>query len=229
MKIKRHLDWKIEFNIGFLRFYNPPGNEMTIEFFNQLRLLTLSIIPESKVKAIIVLGSGRHFSSGASLDELFEEITKEPSERIAVPLLSNFEPLNSNLETFNFFRQLNIPTIAAMRGVSIGVALEFAMFCHFRICAEGAVIGLPESTYGLIPGIGGIQNLLNLAGQAKAIEMVLKGNTISAKQALKNNIVDYIVPKKDLIEVAVKLAELSAPNYKYYSKNDYLAQLMIDK
>ena len=94
------------------------------------------------------------------------------------------------------------------------------MFCHFRISAEGAVLGLPESTYGLIPGIGGIQNLGALAGQAKAIELVLKGNTFSAEQALNWKIVDCIVPKKELMEVAIKLAGLSAPGYRNYLKKD---------
>jgi len=241
---RQHIDWNVELEIGFLQFNNPPGNEMTPEFYNQLKLLTLSTIPESKVKAIIIAGSGRHFSSGADLNRLFEAITKESNDEISKPTSrklpipiaigiigtgSNPNTLSSNLKTFDFFRQLDIPVIAAIRGVCIGAALEMAMFCHFRICAEGAVLGLPESTYGLIPGIGGIQNLVALAGQAKAMELVLKGNTLSAEQALNWKIVDCVVPKKELIEVAIKLAHLSAPEYRNYLKKDYLRQLEIDK
>ena len=229
MNIRQHIDWKVESEIGFLQFNDPPGNAMTPEFYHQLKLLTSSAIPESKVKAIIITGSGRHFSSGADLNSLFETITKDSCNEISRSTVSSPNTLSSNLKTFDFFRRLDIPVIAAIRGVCIGAALELAMFCHFRICAEGAVLGLPESTYELIPGIGGIQNLVALAGQAKAIELVLKGNTLSAKQALNWKIVDCVVPKKELMEIAIKLASLSAPGYRNYLKKDYLKQLEIDK
>ncbi|MCD4730629.1 MAG: enoyl-CoA hydratase/isomerase family protein [Bacteroidales bacterium] len=234
MNSRQHIDWKIESEIGFLQFNDPPGNEMTPEFYHQLKLLTSSTIQASKVKAIIIAGSGRHFSSGADLNSLFEVITKDSCDEISKSTSrklsgSNPKTLSSNLKTFDFFRQLDIPVIAAIRGVCIGAALELAMFCHFRICAKGAVLGLPESTYGLITGIGGIQNLVALAGQAKAMELVLKGNTLSAHQALNWKIVDYVVPKKELIEIAIMLAGLSAPGYRKYLKKDYLRQLEIDK
>lgn len=229
MSIRQQINWKVESEIGFLQLNDPPSNEMTPEFYQQLNLLTSTTISKSKAKAIIITGSGRHFSSGTDLNSLFEVIIKNPCDEITKSTLSIPQTLSLNLKTFHYFRQLNIPVIAAIRGVCIGSALELAMFCHFRICAENAVLGLPESTYELIPGIGGIQNLVKLSGQAKAIEMVLKGKTISAKQALKWNIVDYIVPKKELMEVAIKLAHLSTPRYRSYLKNDYFRQLELEK
>ncbi len=224
-----HIDWKVESGIGFLLFNNPPGNEMTPEFYNQLETLTTDTIQQSKVKAIIISGTGRHFSSGADLDSLFDQITKDSCNEVSISEFSNNSALSSNLRSFDYFRKLNIPVIAAISGVCIGAALELAMFCHFRICAEGAVLGLPESTYGLIPGIGGIQNMVSLAGQAKAIELILKGNTFSTEQALKWNIVDYIVPKKELRNTAVRLAKLASTNYRSYLKKDYLEQLEKNK
>lgn len=223
----QHINWKIESGIGFLELNNPPGNEMTPEFYQQLKTLTLSNIPESKVKAIIISGTGRHFSSGAELNGLFNEIARKSCNQTRS---NSTQPnaLASNLKTFEIFKTLQIPVIAAIRGVCIGAALELAMFCHFRICAEGAVLGLPESGYGLIPGIGGIQNIVALAGQAKAIELVLNGNTFSAEQALKWNIVDCVVPKKELMDVAIKLASQTATGYRKYLKNDYLRQLEIE-
>lgn len=225
MTVKQHINWKVESEIGFLIFNDPPANEMTPAFYHQLEHLTLSVIPNSQAKAIIIMGSGRHFSSGAELNSLFEIVAKDSCNEEIKPIESDSNKLSQNLKTFAFFKQLEIPVIAAIRGVCVGAALELAMFCHFRICAEGSVIGLPESTYGLIPGIGGIQNMVALAGQAKAIELILKGNTCSAKQALEWNIVDYIVPKNKLKEMALKLAEISASAYKPYLKKDYLGLL----
>jgi enoyl-CoA hydratase len=220
-----HIIWKVEAEIGFLIFNNPPGNEMTLEFYTELTHVTSSIIPTSNVKAIIIMGSGRHFSSGAELNSLFENVSKDLCTQQEKTIDSEYVNLYQNLQTFDSLKQLKIPVIAAIRGVCVGAALELAMFCHFRICAEGSVLGLPESTYGLIPGIGGIQNMIALAGQAKAIELILKGNTCSAKQALLWNIIDYIVPKNKLKEVAIKLAQISASDYKPYLKKDYLQLL----
>lgn len=220
-----HINWIVESDIGFLMFNNPPGNEMTPEFYHKLEKLTLSTIPESKVKAIIIMGSGRHFSSGAELSSLFDIVAKNSCNEKAKPIDSGSNKLSQNLKTFDYFRHLKIPVIAAIRGVCVGAALELAMFCHFRICAEGAVLGLPESTYGLIPGIGGAQNMVALAGQTKAIELILKGNTCSAEQALKWNIVDIVVPKNKLKKIALNLAELSSTDYRNYLKKDYLRLL----
>lgn len=223
--IKTHINWKVESGIGYLLFNNPPGNEMTPEFYHQLETLTSKTIQQSKVRAIIISGTGRHFSSGADLESLFDQIIEDSCDEVSVTEVSNNGALSSNLKSFDYFRKLNIPVIAAISGVCIGAALELAMFCHFRICTSGAVLGLPESTYGLIPGIGGIQNMVALAGQAKAIELILKGNTFSADQALDWNIIDYMVPKKELRNTAVRLAELASTNYRSYLKKDYLEQL----
>ncbi|MEZ5195765.1 MAG: enoyl-CoA hydratase/isomerase family protein [Bacteroidales bacterium] len=150
MSSRQPIIWKVESGIGFLEFNNPPGNEMTAAFYDQLELLVSKVIPRSNVKAIIIAGSGRHFSSGADLDSLFKSITKDSYENISNPDTSHPDSLTSNLQAFHFFKQLDIPVIAAIRGVCIGAGMELALFCHFRICAEGAVLGLPETGYGLI-------------------------------------------------------------------------------
>lgn len=225
MSERKNINWKVESGIGFLEFNNPPGNEMTPDFYHQLEVIVSNIIPDSKVKAIIMVGSGRHFSSGADLDSLLGTIIRDSCENTSGTVSSNPNSLTSNLNTFHFFSKLNIPVIAAIRGVCIGAAMELALCCHFRVCAEGAVLGLPESGYGLIPGIGGIQNLAALTGQAKAIELVLKGSTFSVEQGLKWNVVDCMVSKKELMEVAIRLADLSSVDFRKYLKKDYLRKL----
>ena len=209
----KKIAWEIQDGIGYLSFVDPPENRMETLFFQELQLLTTSIIPKSKISAIIISGSGRHFSSGANLDDLLLEIEKEKSESGI---------LFSNSQSLQFFSDLNIPVIAAIKGVCLGSALELALHCHFRLCATDAILGLPESGFNLIPGLGGIPKLNKLSGTAKTIELALKGNTFTASDALDWNIVDAVYPKKELVNQAVFLAKKAATNYRKYKKADYL-------
>ena len=158
------------------------------------------------LKAIVISGQGRHFSSGAQLDELLNlvngERTRTQDER--VKSLPDF--LNRNFETFLFFEKVNIPVISAIRGACLGSALEFTLFTHYRFCGEDAVFGLPETTFNLLPGIGGISRIAMLSGKSRTLELVLKGNTFSAEEALKLKIVDKILPKKKVVELAIDFA-----------------------
>lgn len=210
--------WEVRDDIGYVEFIDPPQNAMNTMFFNDLQLLVAKVIPKSNVRAIIIRGKGRHFSSGADLDELVKSIREEKKTDHA-------KTLHSNSLSFHFFSELNIPVIAVITGVCIGSALELALHCHFRLCSTDAIFGLPESTFGLMPGIGGIPKMMELAGKAKTIELVLNGNTFSAKEALNRNIVDAVYPKKILMEKAVDLAGKTMKNYRKYNKVDYIKQL----
>ena len=133
--------------------------------------------------------------------------------------------MRRNLTSLKFFNDLRIPVIAAIKGVCIGSACELALFCHFRLCTGNAVLGLPESTYGLMPGLGGIQLLLEHVTKARAMEMVFRGTTLSADEGLKTGIIDRIFPKDQLLVAAEKLIEIAAVNYRKYNKNEYLHHL----
>jgi enoyl-CoA hydratase/carnithine racemase len=93
------------------------------------------------------------------------------------------------------------------------------------LCAEGALLGLPESTFNLIPGAGGIEKMVELAGKAKAMEFILRGNSFTAEEALEMGIVDAIFPKKILGQKAVELAEIAADDYRKYNKKEYLQRI----
>jgi enoyl-CoA hydratase/carnithine racemase len=94
------------------------------------------------------------------------------------------------------------------------------------LCAEGALLGLPESTFNLIPGAGGIEKMVELAGKAKAMELILRGNSFTAKEALEMGIVDAVFPKKILEQKAIELAKRASVNYRKYNKKDYLKEIM---
>ncbi len=161
----------------------------------------------------MVYGSGRHFSSGADIDDLKAMIGAQSTvnDRGAITAYPPF--IHENNRSFRFFDSLGIPVIAAIRGACLGSALELALFCHIRICGHGSVFALPETTFGLIPGCGGIQKVLGLAGLAQGLEIILGGMNFSAEEALAWNIVDAVVPKKEVVDIAVKLAQNIASAY----------------
>jgi enoyl-CoA hydratase/carnithine racemase len=113
------LSWEIKDDIGFIMLTDPPENRMNSEFFAELNHLVNKMIPESKASAIIIAGSGRHFSSGAELDDLFKAVEQKNSEI----LIENYALLRK-------LSELTIPVIASIRGVCIGAALELALHCH---------------------------------------------------------------------------------------------------
>lgn len=197
------IDWKIEDNIGHLMLNQPPANLMTRVFFDELNELTRDVISKSDIKAIIIYGNGRHFSAGADHINILKRI-KENLPKVYPTYLPGF--LKETIQSFLFFEKLQIPTFAAIRGTCFGSALELALFCKYRICAEGTVIGFPEASFGLMPGCGGSIKLPAIVGRSKAIELIISGRNFSAAEAYKWGIVHKIVHRKILIDETVKIA-----------------------
>jgi len=99
------------------------------------------------------------------------------------------------------------PVIAMINGFALGGGLELAMACHLRIAADSAKVGQPEINLGLIPGFGGTQRLLRLAGRAATLELCLQGAPIEATRAHALGIVNRVVPAADLETETMKLAQ----------------------
>jgi len=102
------------------------------------------------------------------------------------------------------------PVVAMVNGFALGGGLELAMCCHLRIAADTAKVGQPEINLGLIPGFGGTQRLLRLAGRAATLELCLLGAPIDAARALQLGIVNRVVPAAELeaqtMAIATQLA-----------------------
>jgi len=208
------LRWEEKDNLGFINMNDPPENKMNATFFKELGHIANKIIPKSKVSAIIITGSGRHFSSGAELDDLYKVVEHKKTDALI-----------DNYSVFRKLNELQVPVIAAIRGVCIGAGFELALHCHFRLCAEDAILALPESGFGIIPGLDGISKMLELSGKAKAMELVLTGKHFNASDAIKWQLIDRIFQKKVVFEKAIELARLSAVNYRKYNKKNYLKKL----
>lgn len=150
-----------------------------------------------EVKVIIVTGCGeKAFVAGADIKE-FADFSVEQGKELAA----------KGQETlFDLVEQMNKPVIAAINGYALGGGLELAMACHIRIAANGALMGLPEVSLGVIPGYGGTQRLAQLAGKGKAFELVTTAGMINAEEALSCGLVNHVVKQDELMAKAKKIA-----------------------
>lgn len=184
----KYLELSQEGRILILTISNTPHNYLPSHFFVELDLCRDAMQSE-KVDAIIITGKGKVFSKGADLSEI-----DSSSHAITI------ETLAFGNEIYTFLSKLTKPVIAAINGPCLGGGLELALACHLRVCSEKARIGLPELTAGVIPGLGGTERLVRIVGEAKALEMILLGDMISASRAFELNLVSRVFPKKDFFQ-----------------------------
>jgi enoyl-CoA hydratase len=102
------------------------------------------------------------------------------------------------------------PVIAAVSGFALGGGCELALQCDLIIAAENAKFGQPEIKLGIIPGIGGTQRLTRAVGKAKAMDLILTGRMMDAQEAERSGLVARIVPLANLMEEALKAADMIA-------------------
>jgi enoyl-CoA hydratase/carnithine racemase len=148
---------------------------------------------QDDLRLVIVTGAGdKAFCAGADLKERAGMTADEVRA-----LLLAYETELGWLET------IEVPTLAAINGASLGGGLELALLCDLRVAAEHAVLGLPETSLGVIPGAGGTQRLPRLLGEARAKELILRAARLSAPEALILGLVNQVMPKTDqfLLEV----------------------------
>jgi enoyl-CoA hydratase/carnithine racemase len=196
------IHWTIRGRTGILTLNTPPSNAMTRQFFGEFEAW-LDMIKDSPLPdGLIVKGSGRHFSSGAELEDLLEGMAGSGGGKVdhsgASPLLRNYRSISS-------LHELPVPVVAVIRGVCLGSAFELALHCHFRLCSADAVLGLPEATFNLMPGLGGIRRVAELSGYGTALQISLHGNTFGADDALTLGLVDGVLPKQHLESAAREL------------------------
>jgi len=108
--------------------------------------------------------------------------------------------------------ELYKPVIAAVNGNALGGGTEMTNACDLRVAAEHAVFGTPEARVGLLPGGGSISRLPRQIPYAKAMEMLLVGESFSARQALDMGLLNYVVPREQMMDTALSLARKLAAN-----------------
>lgn len=150
----------------------------------------------SEIHAIVFTGSGeKAFSAGADLKER-KTLTLEETRR-NVALIQR---------VFQAIAELPQPTIAAVNGFALGGGFEWMLACDFAICTENAVMGLTETSWGIIPGAGGTQRLPRVVGEMKAKELILTAKRLTAMEAKELGLVLSVVSQEQLMGEARELA-----------------------
>lgn len=152
---------------------------------------------DTEIKAIIITGQGdKSFVSGADIKE-FIGLSESEARQLALIGQNAFKTIENSKK----------PILAAVNGFALGGGCELAMACHLRIASEHAIFGQPEVKLGIIAGYGGTQRLIQYIGKTKATEYHLTGKSMSAAEALNYGLLNYVVPKDDLIRSSNELLD----------------------
>lgn len=143
----------------------------------------------SDIKAAVITGSGgKSFVAGADI-----------SEFVGLSQTEGMDLARRGQEIFTRIEQCSKPVVAAVNGFALGGGCELAMACHFRYASDNAKFGQPEVNLGLIPGYGGTQRLVQLAGKGRALELLLSGNIINATTAESFGLVNKVTTAEELL------------------------------
>ncbi|MFK3661211.1 fatty acid oxidation complex subunit alpha FadJ [Scandinavium sp. NPDC088450] len=184
-----------------------PGEKMNTlkaEFGVQVRAILKQIRDNKALRGVVFISAKPdNFIAGADINMIGNCKTAQEAEALA----------RQGQQIMAEIHALPIPVIAAIHGACLGGGLELALACHSRICSDDpkTVLGLPEVQLGLLPGSGGTQRLPRLIGISTALEMILTGKQLRARQALKAGLVDEVVPHTILLQAAVELAKQERP------------------
>jgi methylglutaconyl-CoA hydratase len=193
----------LENGIAIITLNRPEAaNALSTALLNDLAQLLRDLAFERDVRVVIFTGAGEKvFCAGADLKE--RAGMNESEVRQTVALIR---------ETINQIEQLPQPVICALNGSAFGGGLELALACDIRIAADTAQLGLTETSLGIIPGAGGTQRLPRLIGKGKAKELIFTAKRITAKEAEQIGLVEYAVPREQLMEKAMEIAEQIVAN-----------------
>lgn len=148
---------------------------------------------DDSIRCIVIAGSEKLFSAGADIKEMANWTTAHAVKR-------------NNLRRFDDLKRISKPLIAAISGYALGGGLELAMACDIIIAAESARLGQPEINIGVFPGAGGTQRLTRAIGKYRAMDMILTGSQITAKEAFDRGLVSRVVPDELYLDEATRLA-----------------------
>ncbi|QKK03155.1 MAG: enoyl-CoA hydratase [Pseudomonadota bacterium] len=172
-------------------------NALNRQTIAELEQALIAAHAEDTVRVIVLTGAGdKAFVAGADIGEIRQQSPVD-ARRFAV--------LGQHLMTM--IQSFDKPVIAAVNGFALGGGLELALGCHLRIASSNARLGLPEIKLGIMPGFGGTQRLLRLVGTARALEMTLTGEPVSAERAEQLGIVNRVVEPGQLEAAVRELAD----------------------
>jgi enoyl-CoA hydratase len=168
-------------------------NALSDELMDELVMTLGELDRDEGVRAIVLGGNERAFAAGADIGEL--------AETSAIDLY-----YQRRVERWDAIRGLWTPLVAAVSGFCLGGGCELAMSCDLIVASETAEFGQPETGLGIIPGAGGTQRLTRAVGKALAMDVILSGRRLSAREALQTGLVARVVAKEAWLDEAKRVA-----------------------
>jgi enoyl-CoA hydratase/carnithine racemase len=187
---------EVEDGVGTIRLHRPPMNAINQELTSDLAEAATAAATRDDVRAVVLYGGDRVFAAGADVKMM------APMSPAEVKLM-----IAGLQEVFNLVEEIPKVTIAAITGYCLGGGCELALTADFRFAAQGAKLGQPEISLGVIPGAGGTQRLPRLVGPAKAKDLIYSGRFVGADEALEIGLVDRVLPDDQVYATAVEEAK----------------------
>lgn len=203
----------LEKNDGVARVIidRPPVNVLDIQTMSEINEALADIQKDSSINVVVIEGKGKAFSAGVDIKDHTVDKVKD--------MVDTFHKM------FHILVDLPQPTIAVVKGSTLGGGCELALFCDFVIAADNTKLGQPEIKVGVYPPIAAFI-LPRLIGRKKALELVLTGDVIDANEAYRLGLVNQVVPEDKLEEATSKfvskLAGLSGAVVKLTKRALYL-------
>jgi 2-(1,2-epoxy-1,2-dihydrophenyl)acetyl-CoA isomerase len=218
-----HLTWEREGGVGRLTFNRPDSlNAWTPEFGGELKQAIERDAADPSVRAVLVTGAGRGFSSGADLKAGFEPAPDDGMPDIRKELHELYHPIIAGV------RRLEKPVVAAVNGPAVGIGASFAFACDLVLAAESAFFGLAFVNIGLMPDGGSTLFVPAAVGKARAFQMALLGERIESARALEWGLVNHVHPDDRLMpEAEALVAKLAAgPTRSYAGSKQALNRML---
>jgi 2-(1,2-epoxy-1,2-dihydrophenyl)acetyl-CoA isomerase len=193
--------WEQAGGVGRITFNRPETlNAWTTDFGNELRQVVERDAADGSVRAVLVTGAGRGFSSGADLKAGFEPAADGRPD-VRKVLRDAYHPIIAGL------RRLEKPVVGAVNGAAVGIGCSLALACDLVLAAESSFLGLAFVNIGLMPDGGSTLLVPAAAGKARAFQMALLGERVPARRALEWGLVNAVLPDERLMDEADALVE----------------------
>lgn len=194
--------WERDGAIGRITLNRPESlNAWTDQLGRELGRAVNHDAAAEEVRAVLLTGAGRGFSSGADLKEGFEPSPHDGRPDVQRELHEVYHPIMIGL------RRLEKPVVAAVNGPAVGIGLSLALACDLVLAAESAFLGLAFVNIGLMPDGGSTLFVPAAVGKARAFEMALLGERVSARQALEWGLLNEVYGDEELLPAAEALVE----------------------
>jgi 2-(1,2-epoxy-1,2-dihydrophenyl)acetyl-CoA isomerase len=210
--------WEQSGGVGRLTLNRPETlNAWTTQFGAELKQVVEQDAAQPSVRAVLITGAGRGFSSGADLRAGFDP-AEDGGPNIRKELHEVYHPAIIGV------RRLAKPVVAAVNGPAVGIGCSLALACDLVMAAESAFLGLAFVNIGLMPDGGSTAFVPPAVGKARAFQMALLGERVSAQQALEWGLVNWVHPDEELMSEAEALVERLAagPTNSYASSKQAL-------